>query len=75
MGALGNRFAGAVPAVSPSAGIRPLGTTQRVTKIIDDRSGRDFRSMLHTLAREQPLDSARNLRFLDQHCGKDMMRE
>jgi hypothetical protein len=31
--------------------------------------------MLHALAREQPLDSARNLRFLDQPCGKDMMRE
>ena len=75
MGALGNRFAGAVPAVPPSAGIRPLGTTQRVTKIIDDRSGRDFRSMLHALARKQSLDSGRNLRFLDQPCRKDMMRE
>ena len=75
MGALGNRFAGAVAAVPPSAGIRPLGTTQRVTKIIDDRSGRDFRSMLHALACEQPLGSARNLHFLDQPGGKDMMRE
>jgi len=31
--------------------------------------------MLHALAREQPLGSARNLRFLDQPGGKDMMRE
>jgi hypothetical protein len=75
MGALGNRFAGAVPAVPPSASIRPLGTAQRVTKIVDDRSGRDFRSMLHALARKQPLGSAHNFRFLDQPCGKDMMRE
>jgi hypothetical protein len=31
--------------------------------------------MLHALACEQPLGSARNLHFLDQPGGKDMMRE
>ena len=74
MGVMGNRIARAVVAIPASAGIRPLGRTQRVAEIIDDRSGRDLRSVLHTLAGKQSLASATNLRFLDHPYRKDMMR-